>query len=96
MRRIEIDDVKSIAAGYFNIPVSELISNKKQRIYSYPRQLAMYLCRKYTDLSLKRIGEAFGKKDHSTVLYAVNQINKYKNIKKEITHDLKMLEDLLS
>lgn len=96
MRRIEIDDVKSIAAGYFNIPLSELISNKKQRIYSYPRQLAMYLCRKYTDLSLKKIGEAFGKKDHSTVLYAVKRINKYKDIKKEITHDLKMIENLLS
>ena len=96
MRRIEIDDVKSITAEYFNIPLSELISKKKQRIYSYPRQLAMYLCRKYTELSLKRIGEAFGKKDHSTVLYAVKRINKYKNIKKEITHDLKMIEDLLS
>jgi chromosomal replication initiator protein len=96
MRRIEIDDVKSITAGYFNIPLSELISNKKQRIYSYPRQLAMYLCRKYTDLSLKKIGEAFGKKDHATVLYAVKRIDKYKGIKKEITHDLKTIENLLS
>lgn len=95
MRRIEIDDVKSITAGYFNIPLSELISNKKQKIYSYPRQLAMYLCRKYTDLSLNKIGEAFGKKDHSTVLYAVKRINKYKDIKKEITHDLKDIENLL-
>ncbi len=96
MRRIELDDVKSIAAEYFNIPVSELISNKKQRIYSYPRQIAMYLCRKYTDLSLNKIGEAFGKKDHSTVLYAVERINKYKEIKKEIKKDLKMIENLLS
>jgi chromosomal replication initiator protein len=94
--RIDIDDVKSITAGYFNIPLSELVSNKKKRIYSYPRQLAMYLCRKYTDLSLKKIGEAFGKKDHATVLYAVKRIDKYKQIKKEITHDLKTIENLLS
>jgi chromosomal replication initiator protein len=94
--RIDIDDVKSITAGYFNIPLSELVSNKKKRIYSYPRQLAMYLCRKYTDLSLKKIGEAFGKKDHATVLYAVKRIDKYKGIKKEITHDLKTIENLLS
>lgn len=96
IRRIEVDDVKSIVAGYYNIPISELISNKKQRIYSYPRQISMYLCRKYTDLSLNKIGESFGKKDHSTVLYAVERINKYKDIKKEIKHDLKMIEDLLS
>jgi len=96
MRLIEIDDVKSVTAGYFDIPLSELISNKKQRIYSYPRQLAMYLGRKYTDLSLKKIGEAFGKKDHSTVLYAVKRINKYKDMKQEITHDLKKIESLLS
>jgi chromosomal replication initiator protein len=96
VRRIEIDDIKSITAGYFNIPLSELISNNKQRIYSYPRQLAMYLCRKYTDLSLKKIGEAFGKKDHSTVLYAVKRMNKYKDMKKDITHDLEKIENLLS
>ncbi|MBN1831617.1 MAG: chromosomal replication initiator protein DnaA [Deltaproteobacteria bacterium] len=96
MRRIEIDDVKSIAAGYFNIPLSELISNKKQKKYSYPRQMAMYLCRKYTDLSLKKIGEAFGKKDHSTVIYAIKRINQYKDIKREIKHDLKIIENLLS
>ncbi len=95
-RHIEIDDIKSITAEYFNIPLSELISNKKERVYSYPRQLAMYLCRKYTELSLKKIGEAFGKKDHSTVLYAIKRINKYRNIKKEISQDLKKIENLLS
>jgi chromosomal replication initiator protein len=96
VRRIEIDDIKSITAGYFNIPLKELISNNKQRIYSYPRQLAMYLCRKYTDMSLKKIGEAFGKKDHSTVLYAVKRMNRDKDIKKEITYDLERIENLLS
>ncbi len=90
-----IDDVKSITAGYFNIALSELISNKKQRVYSYPRQMAMYLCRKYTDSSFKQIGDAFGNKDHSTVIYAVNRIEKYKARKKEIREDLNKLEDLL-
>jgi chromosomal replication initiator protein len=90
-----MEDVKSITAGYFNIALSELISNKKQRIYSYPRQVAMYLCRKYTDSSFKQIGDAFGNKDHSTVIYAVNRIEKYKVRKKEIREDLNKLEDLL-
>jgi chromosomal replication initiator protein len=90
-----MDDVKSITAGYFNISLSELISNKKHRIYSYPRQIAMYLCRKYTHASFKQIGDAFGNKDHSTVIYAVNRIEKYKVRKKEIREDLSKLEDLL-
>jgi len=90
-----MEDLKSITAGYFNISLSELISNKKQRIYSYPRQVAMYLCRKYTDSSFKQIGDAFGNKDHSTVIYAVNRIEKYKVRKKEIREDLNKLEDLL-
>jgi chromosomal replication initiator protein len=90
-----MEDVKSITAGYFNISLSELISNKKQRIYSYPRQVAMYLCRKYTDSSFKQIGDAFGNKDHSTVIYAVNRIEKHKARKKEIKEDLNKLEGLL-
>jgi chromosomal replication initiator protein len=90
-----MDDVKSITAGYFNISLSQLISNKKQRIYSYPRQIAMYLCRKYTQASFKQIGDAFGNKDHSTVIYAVNRIEKHRHRKKEIREDLNKLEDLL-
>jgi chromosomal replication initiator protein len=94
-KEVGVDDVKSITAGYFNISLSELVSNKKQRIYSYPRQVAMYLCRKYTDSSFKQIGDAFGDKDHSTVIYAVNRIDKYKVRKKEVREDLKKLENLL-
>ena len=94
-KEVGVDDVKSITAGYFNITLSELVSDKKQRIYSYPRQVAMYLCRKYTDSSFKQIGDAFGDKDHSTVIYAVNRIEKYKVRKKEVREDLNKLEDLL-
>jgi chromosomal replication initiator protein len=95
-REVEIEDVKSITAGYFNIPLSKLISNKKQRIYSYPRQLAMYLSRKHTGLSFKQIGDLFGSKDHSTVVYAVKRIEKYREQKKEIREDLKKIENLLA
>jgi chromosomal replication initiator protein len=93
--KIGIEDIKSITAGYFNISLSELISNKKQRIYSYPRQLAMYLCRKYTGLTLKEIGDSFGKKDHSTVIYAVRSIEKDKDLKKQILDDLNIIENML-
>ncbi|MBN2058801.1 MAG: chromosomal replication initiator protein DnaA, partial [Deltaproteobacteria bacterium] len=57
--QINVKDIQFITAGYFNISLSELLSHKKDRQYSYPRQLAMYLCRKYTYLSLQEIGSLF-------------------------------------
>jgi len=95
--RIEIgvEDIKSLTAGYFNISPATLVSNRRKRAYSYPRQLAMYLCRKYTDLSFKEIGDSFGHKDHSTVIYSVRRIEKQKAQKKDIQDDLKNIENLL-
>jgi chromosomal replication initiator protein len=49
-------------------------SSKRARAFSYPRQIAMYLCRSMTDLSLPKIGEYFGNRDHTTVLHAVDKI----------------------
>ena len=91
-----IGDIKSITAGYFNISVKDLISKNKKRVYSYPRQLAMYLARKHTDFSLKEIGFSFGPKDHSTVVYAIRRIEKERIGEKEVQKDLKNIEKLLS
>ncbi|KPK25421.1 MAG: hypothetical protein AMK69_14345 [Nitrospira bacterium SG8_3] len=91
---IDIDDIKTITAEYFNISLSDLISNKKRRSYSRPRQLAMYLARKYTRLSFKEIGASFGNKDHSTVIYAARRIEKSKN-DKTVRDDLMKIENLL-
>ena len=94
--KIEIDneDIKLIIAEYFNISVMDLVSDKKRRSYSYPRQLAMYLARKYTRLSFKEIGTSFGNKDHSTVIYAVQRIEKCKE-QKNVSDDLMKIENLL-
>ena len=90
-----VKDIQSITAGYFNISVSELISHKKKRIYSYPRQLAMYLCRKYTYLSLQEIGALFEDRDHSTVIYAVKQIEEKRDKNKKILNDINNLINLI-
>jgi len=95
-REIGVEDIKSITAGYFNISLSEIISPKKQRVFSYPRQLGMYLCRKHTDLSYNEIGYSFGRKDHSTVIYSVRRIEKLRNKRKDIQEDLNRLESLFS
>jgi chromosomal replication initiator protein len=92
---VNLEDIMTTTAGYFNISMSDLISNKKNRIYSYPRQLAMVLARKFTDLSFKDIGYSFNHKDHSTVIYALRKIEKQKEENKAVQKDLTKIESLL-
>jgi chromosomal replication initiator protein len=93
---VSVDDIQKLTTGYFNISLSDLLSNKKTRKFSYPRQMAMYLTRKLTDLSFKEIGKAFGNKDHSTVIYAVKRIEKDKNVHKSVSEDIDRIQNYLS
>ncbi|MDR2355740.1 MAG: chromosomal replication initiator protein DnaA [Clostridiales Family XIII bacterium] len=82
-------DIKKQVCKYFSIKTSDIESSKRARKFSYPRQIAMYLCRKMTDLSLSKIGESFGNRDHTTILHAIEKI----------TNEIKTnesLEDILS
>lgn len=93
---INIKDIQLLTSGYFNISISDLTSNKKTSKYSYPRHIAMYLCRKYIDMSFQDIGYHFGNRDHSSIIYAISKIEKVKNKKKEIISDLYNIENLLT
>ncbi|MEA2039482.1 MAG: chromosomal replication initiator protein DnaA [Thermodesulfobacteriota bacterium] len=93
---ISINDIQDLIVGYFNISLADLESNKKRRLFSYPRQIGMYLSRKLTDLSFREIGEAFGGKDHSTVIYAVKCVEKSKEVDKNVLDDINNLNNLLS
>ncbi len=66
--------IQSEVCRYFNILKSDLVSSKRSHSIAYPRQIAMYITREITDLSLPKIGEIFGGRDHTTVLHAVNKI----------------------
>jgi len=90
---INIKDIQVLISGYFNISISDLISNKKTSKYSYPRHLAMYLSRKYTDTSFQNIGYQFGNRNHSSIIYAIKKIEKSKN--KQLSSDLYNIENLL-
>ena len=91
-RKISLSEIQKRTAEYFSISLSDLISNRKKRKFSYPRQVAMYLCRNLTNSSYKEIGKAFGNKDHSTVIYALNRVGKEKEIKKEVFNDINKLQ----
>jgi chromosomal replication initiator protein len=91
-----IQEIQEITARFFDLSLSDLLSRSKKRKYSYPRQLAMYLCRRYTDLSFKEIGTAFQYKDHSTVMYAVRHISKAKEENDRIRKDILEIQNLIA
>jgi chromosomal replication initiator protein len=68
------DSIKKKVAKYYEIKPSDIDSKKRSRSFSIPRQVAMYLTRELTDLSLPQIGDAFGGKDHTTVMYACEKV----------------------
>lgn len=88
---INVELIQQIVASYYNIKTEEIKSKKRTQEITYPRQVAMYLCRNLTDLSLPKIGEAFGGRDHTTILHGYEKIAK--DLKKDDTlnktiHDL--------
>ncbi|MHB1661005.1 MAG: chromosomal replication initiator protein DnaA [bacterium] len=73
---ITAENVIKSVCNYFNIKIGDIKSNKKLKEFVEPRQIAMYLIRHYTDLSFPEIGDKFGGKDHSSIIYAVNKVKK--------------------
>ena len=75
--------------------MSDLISRNRSKKYSYPRQIAMYLARKYTDLSFHDIGREFGKRDHTTVVYAIKLIERKKEKERRLRNQISKIEEIL-
>ncbi len=73
---ITAENVIKSVCNYFNIKIADIKSNKKLKEFVEPRQIAMYLIRTYTELSFPEIGDKFGGKDHSSIIYAVNKVKK--------------------
>ena len=73
---LSLELIQETIAKYFNITVEELKGVKRSNDVTFPRQIAMYLCRSVAQLPLTKIGEGFGKRDHTTVIHACNKIEK--------------------
>ncbi|HCL4439435.1 chromosomal replication initiation protein [Clostridium botulinum] len=80
-RQVTIDIIQEVVANYYNLKIEELKSARRTRNIAFPRQIAMYLSRKLTDMSLPKIGEEFGGRDHTTVIHAYEKISN--NLKKD-------------
>lgn len=81
-KKISIKNIQNTVVEYFKIKISDLISKKRSRSITEPRQIAMALSKKLTNYSFSEIGFAFGGKDHTTVLYACKKIKNSKKNKK--------------
>ncbi len=71
---LTVEFIQEIVANYFNISVEDMRGKKRTQNIAYPRQIAMYLSRKLIDMSLPRIGERFGGRDHSTIIHGCDKI----------------------
>jgi chromosomal replication initiator protein len=94
-RNVGIDNIQKTVADYYKMKVAELFSKKRTRAIARPRQVAMWLCREVTSHSFPEIGDAFGGRDHTTVIHAVKTIDALRIKENELNHDLHVLLQVL-
>lgn len=94
-KQVSIENIQKTVAEFYRLKVVELISKKRTRAIARPRQMAMCLARELTQLSLPEIGNAFGGRDHSTVLHACKTIESLRNLDHAINSDFNLLNQTL-
>ena len=95
-RLVTVDNIQREVADYYNIKLADLLSKKRTRSLARPRQVAMSLAKQLTNRSLPEIGDAFGGRDHTTVLHACRKVKDLEASDGSIREDLKNLNRILS
>ena len=88
----DIHRIQKIVSEYFQISVEDIRSKKRSSNISFPRQIAMYLCRAMTTESFPKIGIEFGGKDHSTVMHSVEKIENEIKVNKDLAKIIEKLK----
>lgn len=91
-KEISVEYIQKLVAEHFKLKVADLKSEKRYKNFVIPRQIAIYLSRELTKASFPEIGEKFGGKDHSTVIYAVNKIKKIMEDKPDILNSYEVIK----
>lgn len=94
-KQVSIENIQKTVSDFYRIKLLDLLSKKRTRIIARPRQIAMCLARELTQLSLPEIGNAFGGRDHSTVLHACKTIENLRNTDTSINADFNLLNQTL-
>jgi chromosomal replication initiator protein len=94
-RQVSLDNIQKTVADYYKIKVAEMFSPKRSRNVARPRQVAMALAKELTQSSYPEIGDAFGGRDHSTVIHACRKITELKNSDPTISRDFEILLQIL-
>ena len=84
---VTIDNIQKIVAGYFKIRVADLLAKRRSRSITRPRQIAMALAKELTNHSLPEIGDAFGGRDHTTVIHACRRVKLLRDTETRVTED---------
>jgi chromosomal replication initiator protein len=87
-RVINIDLIQQVVADYYKVDIDSLLSQRRTMEITYPRQIAMYLCKELTDASLKTIGRSFGGRDHTTVMSACRKIATDLTVDRQLEEDV--------
>ena len=92
---ITVDKIQNVVSNYFNIPLNDMLSQRRSRPLARPRQLAMYLAKKMTTRSLPEIGRRFANRDHTTVIHAVKTITRLSEQDDEMKKNINQIRNLL-
>jgi len=90
---VSVELILNVVSEHFKIDLADLHSNSRRREISQARQIAMYLARQHTELSLPKIGEALGGKDHTTVMYSCDKVTQLQAVDADLSQTIRLLSD---
>ena len=96
IRVITVDKIQNVVSNYFNIALSDMLSQRRSRPLARPRQIAMFLAKKMTSRSLPEIGRRFANRDHTTVIHAVKTITRLSEQDDEMKKNIMQIKSLLA
>ena len=94
-RAISLENIQKTVADFYRVKVADLFSKRRTADLVKPRQIAMYFAKDMTSLSLPEIGDAFGGRDHTTVLHAVRKITDARKTNTQLNHELHVLDQII-
>ena len=95
-KMVSVENIQKTVAEYYKIRVSDLLSKRRNRSIARPRQVAMALAKEFTNHSLPEIGDAFGGRDHTTVIHACRKVAELRRTEVRINEDFVNLERILT